>query len=47
MECKHTKMNGIRNESIREKVEVVPIEVKLRETHLGWYGHVLSQQINV
>ncbi len=35
----HTRLNKIRNESIREKVEVVPIEDKLREKRLRWFGH--------
>ena len=39
--CGHTKMDKIRNESIREKVRVASIEDKLRETRLRWYGHVL------
>ena len=44
--CGHTKMDKIRNESIREKVGVASIEDKLRETRLRWYEHVLRRPIN-
>ncbi len=33
-------LNKVRNESIRENVGVVPIEDKLREGRLRWFGHV-------
>ncbi len=36
----HTRLDKVRNESIREKVGVVPIEDKLREGRLRWLGHV-------
>ncbi|XP_058009298.1 uncharacterized protein LOC131183163 [Hevea brasiliensis] len=36
----HTRLDKVRNESIREKVGVVPIEDKLREGRLRWFGHV-------
>jgi len=36
----HTRLDKIRNESIKEKVGVVPIEDKLREWRLKWFGHV-------
>ncbi len=36
----HTKLDKIRNESIREKVGVVPIEDKLREGRLRWFSHI-------
>ena len=38
--CGYTKMDKIRNEVIREKVGVAPIEHKMRETRLRWFGHV-------
>ena len=36
----HTRMDRIRNEVIRSKVGVAPIEDKVREGRLRWYGHV-------
>ena len=38
--CGHTRKDKIRNEVIRNKIEVVPIEEKMRETRLRWFGHV-------
>ena len=38
--CGHTRMDKIKNEIIREKVEVASIEHKMRETRLRWFGHV-------
>ena len=36
----HTRMECIRNEVIRNKVGVAPIEDKVRKNRLRWYGHV-------
>ncbi len=36
----YIRLNKVCNESIREKVRVVPIEYKLREWRLRWFGHV-------
>ena len=38
--CGLTRLNRIRNEVIREKEGVAPIEENLRETKLRWFGHV-------
>jgi len=38
--CGHTRMDKIKNEVIREKVGVAPIEHKMRETRLKWFCHV-------
>ena len=38
--CGHTRKDKIRNELIRNKVGVVSIEKKMRETRLRWSGHV-------
>ena len=38
--CDHTRKNKIRNEIICNKVEVVPIMEKTKETRLRWFGHV-------
>ena len=34
------KKDKIRNEVIYNKVGVVPIQEKMRETRLRWFGHV-------
>ena len=38
--CSHTRKNKIRNKVIHNKVGVVPIEEKMRETKLRCFGHV-------
>ncbi len=36
----YTRLDKVCNESIKEKVGVMPIEDKLREGRLRWFGHV-------
>ncbi|XP_009759062.2 uncharacterized protein [Nicotiana sylvestris] len=36
----HTSLDRIRNEIIRDKVGVAPVEAKMREARLRWFGHV-------
>ena len=38
--CGYTIMDRIRNEVIRDLVQVAPIEEKMRENRLRWFGHV-------
>ena len=38
--CGYTRLDRIRNEVIRKRVGVAPLEDKLRETRLRWFGHV-------
>ncbi|XP_070025242.1 uncharacterized protein [Nicotiana sylvestris] len=38
--CGYTRMDKIRNDDIREKVHVAPIDDKMRETTLRWFRHV-------
>jgi len=38
--CGNTKRNKVRNEDIRTKIGVTPIEEKMRENRLQWFGHV-------
>jgi len=38
--CGHTRLDKIKNVVIRERVGVAPLEDKLRETRLRWFGHV-------
>ena len=36
-----TKLDHVTNEHVRESLGVAPIEEKMRESRLRWYGHVL------
>ena len=36
----HTRGDKVRNEDIRDRVEVAPIEEKLIQHRLRWFGHV-------
>ncbi|XP_070042724.1 uncharacterized protein [Nicotiana tomentosiformis] len=38
--CRHSRMDNIRNDDIQEKVGVAPIDDKIREARLRWFGHV-------
>ena len=38
--CGHTRRDKIRNEDIRDRVRVAPIEKKLVQHRLRWFGHV-------
>jgi hypothetical protein len=38
--CGHTRKDRIRNEMIRDRVGVAPIEEKLVQHRLRWFGHV-------
>ena len=35
--CGHTRLDRIRNEYIRQKIRVAPIDEKMRETRLRWF----------
>ena len=43
--CGHTRKDKLRNEFIRTKVGVAPIEDKLRENRLRWFGHVYRRPL--
>jgi Reverse transcriptase (RNA-dependent DNA polymerase). len=43
--CGKTRKDKIRNEHIRRLVEVAPIQDKLRENRLRWFGHVKRRPI--
>ncbi|XP_070003183.1 uncharacterized protein [Nicotiana sylvestris] len=45
--CGHTRMDKIRNDDIREKVHVAPIEDKMWEARLRWFGHVQRRSPDV
>ncbi|CAH9108779.1 unnamed protein product [Cuscuta europaea] len=38
--CGHTRKDRVRNEAIRQRVGVAPIEDKMRKSRLRWFGHV-------
>ena len=38
--CGHTRRDRIRNEDIQDRVGVAPIEEKLVQHRLRWFGHV-------
>ena len=38
--CGHTRKDRIRNDVIRERVGVAPIEEKLVQHRLRWFGHI-------
>ena len=44
--CGYNKLDRIRNVVIREKVGVAPMEDKMRETRLRWFGHVMRWGTN-
>ncbi|XP_070013802.1 uncharacterized protein [Nicotiana sylvestris] len=44
--CRHTKLDKIRNEVIREKVGVAPVDEKMREARPRWFGHVWRRTID-
>ena len=44
--CGYTRLDKIRNEVIRDLVKVVPIEDKMRESRLRWFGHVKRKSVD-
>jgi len=38
--CGHTRRDRVRNEVIRKRVGVAPIEEKLTQHRLRWFGHI-------
>ena len=45
--CGKTKREKVSNERIRKIIEVAPIEEKMRENRLRWFGHIQRRPINV
>ena len=37
--CRHARSDRIRNEAIRDRVGMAPIENKLTQHQLRWFGH--------
>ena len=44
--CGYTRINRIRNEVIRDLIKVAPIEDKMRELRLRWFGHVKRRSVD-
>jgi len=44
--CSYTRLDRIRSVVIRERVGIAPLEDKLRETRLRWFGHVKRRSID-
>jgi len=43
--CGFTRMDRVRNCEIRDLAKVAPIEEKMRESRLRWFGHVKSRSM--
>ena len=43
--CGFTRLDRKRNEEIRSLAEVAPIEEKMRESRLRWFGHVKRRSV--
>jgi len=44
--CGYSRLDTIRNMVIREKVQVAPIEEKIKQTRLKLFGHVKRRSVN-
>jgi len=44
--CGYTRVHRIRNEVIRGLVKKAPIEDKMRQTRLKWFGHVKRRSMD-
>jgi len=44
--CGHTRLDKLRNELIRNKIEVASIEDKMREVRLHWFGHINKRSMD-
>jgi hypothetical protein len=44
--CGHTRKDRISNEFIRNRVRVAPIEDKMREARLRWFGHLQRRPLD-
>ncbi|XP_070008003.1 uncharacterized protein [Nicotiana sylvestris] len=44
--CGHTRLDKIRNEDIRERVSMAPVDGKMREARLRWFKHVRRRSLD-
>jgi len=44
--CGYTRLDKIRNVEIRERVGIAPLEDKMREIRLRWFGHVKRRSVS-
>jgi len=44
--CGYSRIDRIRNRAIRDSVEVAPIDDKLRESRLRWFGDVKKRSVD-
>jgi len=44
--CGFSRIDRIRHEVIRDLAKVAPIEDKMRETRLRWFGHVKRRSVD-
>ena len=44
--CGHIRLNRIKNEKIRKKVSIAPIDEKMRESRLRWFDHVCRRPMD-
>ncbi|VDO91084.1 unnamed protein product [Heligmosomoides polygyrus] len=42
--CGWTRQDRVRNEDVRTVMKTAPIQLKMREQRLRWYGHILRRQ---
>jgi hypothetical protein len=43
--CGHTKRDQVQNDDIREKLGVAPVEEKLVQHRLRWFGHMQRRPV--
>jgi hypothetical protein len=43
--CDHTRRDRVRNDDIRERLGVAPVEEKLVQHRLRWFGHIQRRPV--
>jgi hypothetical protein len=44
--CSNTKRDRVRNDDIRERLELTPIEKKIMQHRLRWFGHIQRRLVD-
>jgi hypothetical protein len=44
--CGHTRRDQVQNDDIRERLGVAPVEEKLMQHRLRWFGHMQRRPVN-